>query len=170
MIKALTSQQKFILKIAPQIKKLGIKYKIIPTLPLSQAALESNWGKSDVAIHSNNIFGIKADKSWKGNSYKGYRSYPSISACIYDYFNFLRENTRYANAGLFSKYDLYYQATVLKQAGYAEAPNYVSAIMNVSIEVNEIYNYLYINGWFKSPAKPIIAISSLLLISKALKS
>src|SRR5690606_20073961 len=40
---------------------------IFPSVKLAQAILESNWGKSSHASSSvNNLYGIRADSSWKG--------------------------------------------------------------------------------------------------------
>ena len=37
---------------------------INPAVVCAQAALESNWGNSGLAVKANNLFGIKAGKSW----------------------------------------------------------------------------------------------------------
>lgn len=76
---------------------------------LAQAALESSWGKLALG---NNLFGIKADKSWKGPTVNfrttehvggvdvhpvdTFRAYPNWAACMQDHAQFLLENTRYS--------------------------------------------------------------------------
>lgn len=42
------------------------KYKILPSITAAQAILESDWGRSQLAKECKNLFGIKADNSWKG--------------------------------------------------------------------------------------------------------
>nr|SUY22553.1 mannosyl-glycoprotein endo-beta-N-acetylglucosamidase [Clostridioides difficile] len=39
-----------------------------PSITIGQAILESGWGNSKLTKQSNNLFGIKADKAWKGKS------------------------------------------------------------------------------------------------------
>ena len=43
------------------------KFKILPSITIAQAILESNWGKSNLAVKANNIFGIKGD--YNGRKY-----------------------------------------------------------------------------------------------------
>ena len=42
------------------------EYKILPSITIGQAILESGWGKSELAVSHNNLFGIKADSRWDG--------------------------------------------------------------------------------------------------------
>ena len=43
--------------------------KILPSVTIAQACLESKWGESELATKAHNLFGIKAKKDWKGESY-----------------------------------------------------------------------------------------------------
>ena len=36
---------------------------------IAQAITESGWGKSGLAVNANNLFGMKADSSWTGETY-----------------------------------------------------------------------------------------------------
>ena len=110
--------------------------------------LETGWGKSKVG---NNMFGIKAQgkKSpfWNGEAIKAdttefiqgesgtynlaFRKYPSIEASIRDHTHFLQDNSRYAAAGVFKSQTPEQQAQALQNAGYATAPNYAAALINV---------------------------------------
>src|SRR6185369_15310937 len=81
-----------------------------PAAIVAQAALETGWGASAIG---NNVFGIKADSSWHGArqlrqtwEHLGgadvpmqdwFRDYPTLADGIEDHFNFLVQNTRYAN-------------------------------------------------------------------------
>lgn len=80
----------------------------------AQAALESNWGSSALCQKANNLFGIKATQSWKGetvcltgyeevkgkNQYSKmlWRKYPSWAACIINYSIIINANEFYRDA------------------------------------------------------------------------
>ncbi|HBO88532.1 MAG TPA: hypothetical protein DD623_02725, partial [Streptococcus sp.] len=61
-----TSQQSFFNKILPAIQQVSQKNSIVTSVMLAQSILESGWGTSQLATNAYNIFGIKADSSWKG--------------------------------------------------------------------------------------------------------
>ncbi len=90
------------------------EYKILPSITIGQAILESGWGKSELAVSHNNLFGIKADSRWDGavaaiNSKENYndsyisnfRKYDSIEESIEDHGRFLFDSDRYRDNGLF---------------------------------------------------------------------
>lgn len=54
------AQRQFINRLAPQAQQLGQQYDLYPSVLLAQAALESNWGQSGLAVAHHNLFGIKA--------------------------------------------------------------------------------------------------------------
>nr|WP_284250118.1 glycoside hydrolase family 73 protein [Tetragenococcus halophilus] len=54
------TKQEFIDRLRPHAEELQEGYGILPSIIISQAALESNWGKSQLAHEYNNLFGIKA--------------------------------------------------------------------------------------------------------------
>lgn len=109
------SKISFINEITPQAIKIYDKYDILPSITISQAVLESNWGQSTLALKFNNLFGIKADSSWKGSRITmdtseyydktvsaNFRAYKSITESINDYGSFIYENKRYTRNGIFS--------------------------------------------------------------------
>ena len=51
----------FIAQIAPAAKEIQEKYRILPSIIIGQAILESNWGKSILAVQGYNLFGIKGN-------------------------------------------------------------------------------------------------------------
>lgn len=80
--------------------------KLNKAVVFAQAALESGWGKSLLAREANNLFGIKAGKSWKGKTIKlptwewseekgkyrtiaEWRVYRSWQECLLDYYRLL---------------------------------------------------------------------------------
>lgn len=108
------------------------KSGILPSITISQAILESSWGNSRLSMEGNNLFGIKADKSWSGEKinftteeYKDnyekadFRKYNSWEDSIKDHSKFLMENKRYLNSGLFNSKGYKEQAKALEDAGYA---------------------------------------------------
>ena len=56
----------FINQIAPHAKRIQHNYQILASIIIAQAILESNWGKSGLAINAYNLFGIKG--SFNGQS------------------------------------------------------------------------------------------------------
>ncbi|GAA3022926.1 glycoside hydrolase family 73 protein [Tetragenococcus solitarius] len=54
------TKQEFIERLLPHAKELQEGYGILPSIIISQAILESNWGSSQLAHEYNNLFGIKA--------------------------------------------------------------------------------------------------------------
>lgn len=110
------------------------KYGILPSITISQAILESGWGESTLSSEYNNLFGIKADNRWDGNSVDletmenyddvivgAFRAYDSLKESIRDHGKFLYENERYAQNGLFNGKTYKEQAQALENAGYSTA-------------------------------------------------
>lgn len=118
-------------------------------LILAQAALESGWGKreikSDDGAQSFNLFGIKADRSWKGPVVEAttteyvdgepqkvrakFRAYGSYDEAFADYASFLTRNPRYAQ--VVSTTDPAEAAHGLQRAGYATDPNYGQKLVRI---------------------------------------
>lgn len=144
----------FIEKMWNAIKGLDLN-GLFASVLIAQAALESNWGTSDLSRKYNNYFGIKKH-NWKGktatfwttevkNGQKvrvqaEFRAYDTLAEGIADRNNFLRQNKRYALNGVFDAKTPQEQVQALKNAGYATATNYVSAIMS-TINANNLTEY-----------------------------
>ena len=110
------------------------KTKILPSITIAQAILESNWGSSNLAKESNNLFGIKADSSWKGEFVTfetkefhdtmikdKFRKYQNVSDAIMDHSEFLKANPRYEAGGVFEAKTYKAQALALQESGYSTA-------------------------------------------------
>lgn len=130
------------------------KYKILPSITVGQAILESRWGESYLSKNSNNIFGIKADKKWNGkvvsaNTLENYddkvvatfREYDSIEDSINDYGKFLSENQRYEASGLFNAKHYTTQAQALEDAGYATKKNENGELIYADMLIDLIRKY-----------------------------
>lgn len=115
------------------------------SITIAQAALESGWGESALTKTGNNLFGIKADSLWRGQTLtmntkefiKGqwvmvpalWRKYPSWQASIDDHAAFLKRNPRYK--ACFSCNSAPAFAKALAQAGYATDPAYANKVIGL---------------------------------------
>lgn len=126
---------------------------IPPSISLSQAALESGYGKY---VAGNNLFGIKADSSWSGarvysrtteqyngqtvNQTSAFRAYANYLDSFRDHSVFLIENSRYNGLFDLPLTDYAGWAFGLKSAGYATAANYAPTLISI-IEENNLEKY-----------------------------
>lgn len=126
------------------------EYNILPSLTMAQAILETGWGRYSIG---NNIFGIKADKNWKGkvkkvktseyvNGKKIYidayfKDYNSVYESLEDRFKFLQK-PRYKK--VVQAKDYKEACKEIKKAGYATDPNYDKKLIQI-IEQNKLYEY-----------------------------
>lgn len=122
-------------------KATGVPASII----IAQAALESGWGESALTKTGNNLFGIKADSLWRGQTLimntkefiKGqwvvvpalWRKYPSWQASVDDHAAFLKRNPRYKSCFACTTAQAFVRA--LAQAGYATDPAYADKVVRL---------------------------------------
>jgi flagellar rod assembly protein/muramidase FlgJ len=115
------------------------------SITIAQAALESGWGESVLAKTGNNLFGIKADSLWRGQSLtmntkefiKGqwvvvpamWRKYSSWQASIDDHVAFFKRNPRYK--ACFACTSAHAFARAMAQAGYATDPAYADKVIGL---------------------------------------
>lgn len=132
----------FIAMLLPAARACQRTTGIPVSFTLAQAALESGWGER---APGNNLFGVKADKAWKGATVdvptheviKGkriamvdkFRAYPSMSDSIADRADFFRKNKRYA--ACFKETTGEGWAHAAAAAGYATDPNYAKSLIAV---------------------------------------
>lgn len=116
------------------------------SITLAQAYLESDGGKSELAIRANNFFGIKCKQDWHGDTIlhsddkpnECFRVYPTIDSSFRDHSLFLlRPNYK----ALFT-YGTNYKkwAYGLKAAGYATEKSYAKKLIH-TIEFYKLYRY-----------------------------
>lgn len=141
------SPSEFIMRLTPPSVESQRKSGVPAGITIAQAALESGWGESGLSRAGNNLFGIKADSRWRGQTLtmntkefiKGqwvvvpalWRKYPNWQASIDDHAAFLKLNPRYKACFLCTTASAFAQA--LAQAGYATDPDYANkliALMN----------------------------------------
>ena len=145
-----TSPEEFTNHILPYAEKAAAELGVSPLVLVSQAALETGWGKS-VTQHpdgssSFNLFNIKADKQWQGDQVvkstleyhnghakherAAFRAYDSYADSFDDYVDFLRTNTRYGSA-LQHQGDDQFFIQEMHKAGYATDPDYADKVLNI---------------------------------------
>lgn len=144
------SPEDFVRHLYPLAQQAAARIGIDPKLMLAQSALETGWGRFMVpredGSNSFNLFGIKADRRWGGDSaevqtleYRNgqpqqerwpFRAYDSFEQSMHDYVDFLTANPRYQQT-LEKADNSQAFARGLQQAGYATDPRYASKIINI---------------------------------------
>ena len=113
------SPEEFVKKLWPLAEKAAEKLGVSPEMVLSQAALETGWGKHIISKNkksSFNLFNIKASKNWSGRHMEkesvefvadskqhtkavqqksNFKAYDSFTQSFDDYVDLVRNNTRY---------------------------------------------------------------------------
>lgn len=135
----------FIMRLTSSAVESQRKSGVPASITIAQAALESAWGESGLAKVGNNLFGIKADGRWRGETLtlnthefmKGqwlvvpakWRKYGSWQASIDDHAAFLKGNPRYQPC--FSCQTTEAFARALLKAGYATDPDYADKLLSL---------------------------------------
>lgn len=124
---------------------LGVDPKVL----IAQAALETGWGKkinvSDNGSSSFNMFNIKADSRWQGETVSvatmevrdgmpvreraAFRAYTSPQASFDDYVDFISTSQRYEKALNGDSSESYLRG--LSEAGYATDPEYADKVLRI---------------------------------------
>lgn len=125
------------------------------SITIAQAILESSWGKGELAVNSNNFFGIKCKDWWDGETYyiedddynsnnelikSCFRKYDTIEESYVDHSNFLINNSRYARLFQLDSKDYISWAKGLKDCNYATDPEYANKLIR-NIELYQLYEY-----------------------------
>ena len=139
---------KYIRKYAPLAVLEMHEYKIPASITLAQGVLESGNGRSELASKSNNHFGIKCHKGWKGervyhdDDEKGecFRKYKYVQTSYNDHSKFLTGRKRYANLFKLRKTDYKGWARGLKKAGYATDKKYPKKLIKI-IQDYRLYEF-----------------------------
>lgn len=132
-------RQWYIKTFAPVAQEEMRRYKIPASITLAQGILESQSGVGELALKSNNHFGIKCHKTWKGpkvyhdDDARGecFRKYKDPRNSYRDHSLFLANRQRYAF--LFNLNIRNYKAWAkgLKKAGYATDPKYANKLISI---------------------------------------
>ncbi len=142
------SSESFIQQVYAMAKQAAEKLGVQPEALIAQAGLETGWGKKITSFgdkNSFNLFNIKADKRWQGDSvtvqtlevrqgiptkeYAAFRAYESPKQSFDDYVEFITNSPRYEKARQASDSESYIRA--LEEAGYATDPQYSEKIIRI---------------------------------------
>lgn len=129
-------------------KKEMERHGIPASITLAQGILESGSGNGELASRSNNHFGIKCHKSWRGQrvyhdddkKQECFRKYANPIYSFSDHSLFLTGRSRYAFLFKLPKDDYKGWAKGLKKAGYATDRKYPQKLISL-IERYELYAY-----------------------------
>lgn len=127
-----------------EMKRSGVPAAIT----LAQGILESESGNSELALKSNNHFGIKCKSNWTGakvyhnDDARGecFRKYDNVEQSFIDHSDFLKANERYSFLFDLEVTDYFGWAKGLKKAGYATNPVYAQKLIDI-IEKYELHKY-----------------------------
>ena len=141
------SQSSFVERHTDAAIKIEKESGIPASYMVGQAGHETGWGQHEIKMRggkpSNNLFGIKADSSWKGKvaevttteyvngvaekKLAKFRAYDSYDESFRDYARMITQSPRYAKASQQTG-SAFAFASGLQKAGYATDPNYATKL------------------------------------------
>ncbi|MGJ8745500.1 glucosaminidase domain-containing protein [Polaribacter sp.] len=138
----------YIKKYAPIAVREMHLHKIPASITLAQGVLESGSGRSELALKSNNHFGIKCHTDWQGervyhdDDEKGecFRKYQYAETSFKDHSAFLTERKRYAFLFYYGSRNFKKWAKGLRKAGYATDRKYPDKLIGI-IENYELHEF-----------------------------
>ncbi len=150
------SPKSFVSSLKPYADKAAKALGVDASLLIAQAALETGWGQKVVKNargSSNNLFNIKADRSWQGDKVAtqtleyhqntpvmekaAFRSYNTYQDSFNDYVRFLERNPRYTTALQHQGNDEQFIRGI-HQAGYATDPQYADKVLRVKNQIDQM--------------------------------
>ena len=152
---------------------------LFPAVALTQAALESNNGRSALTRLANNFHGVKA---FRGEPFVTMRTreesngrsifvnakfikYATAVDAFKGWVKFLQNNPRYKRAGVFTALSPESQLRCIAKAGYATDSGYFD---KVKVLLHQILTYAPVSGVFAIPIIGAIAASVLNLFNNGL--
>jgi len=151
----LRDEQAFVEQISGYAQTLHKEYGVLPSISISQAILESNWGESGLTQTNNNLYGIKggsdetlfATKEFYEDEWveidASFRNYDSWHGSMEDHARLLAYGTAWdANhyAEVIEAENYEEAAYALQHAGYATDPGYAEKLIHL-IEQYRLYEY-----------------------------
>lgn len=136
------------------------------SITIAQGILETQAGKSELVLKSNNHFGIKCKSNWAGPRVyhdddapgECFRKYKDAISSFKDHSFYLRSQPRYASLFKLDPNDYSGWAWGLKNAGYATNPNYAEIL----IKFIEEYQLNYLNEYANDEVQDTYDISDYL--------
>jgi flagellum-specific peptidoglycan hydrolase FlgJ len=157
----------FIKSLVPHAQRIQEKYKILASLIISQACLESNFGRSGLAQKGKNLFGIKGSyngqsvtmrtheyqrgkKIWIDASFRKYPSwYESLEDLAKLYINGVSwDKNKYRS--IIGETNYVMACKKVQECGYCTDPNYAAKLINI-IEKYDLTKYDRVGN--KKPVK-----------------
>ena len=132
-----------------------VRSGIPASITLAQGIHESSWGKGELALKSNNHFGIKCKNYWKGESFyyedddydkngklikSCFRAYQNPESSYKDHTDFLMTTAHYQELFNYDNTDYKRWAKGLKKCGYATDKQYAEKLIR-TIEKYQLYKY-----------------------------
>jgi LysM repeat protein len=121
------------------------------SIKLAQGILETEAGRSNLVMRSNNHFGIKCKSWWTGEKVyhdddeqgECFRKYPTAQDSYKDHSDYLKNTERYSSLFRLDPIDYKAWAHGLKAAGYATNPKYPQILIKY-IELYNLNDYSFI--------------------------
>lgn len=151
------SPRSFVDKVMPYVKKAAKALGVEAEMLAAQAALETGWGKHMLANNeggaSNNLFNIKRDSSWQGDSVAvnsleekegvlqperaEFKSYGNLAESVSDYIDLISNKTHFRDAldAAENSFDFIQR---LQKAGYATDSGYAEKIFSVYRQIKQL--------------------------------
>lgn len=135
----------FILMLTPGAKSAAELTGVPASITIAQAALESSWGETLIARMANNIFGVKADAFWLGQTVDVpliervdgkwktvpavWRKYESVDGGLFDHAEAIMTNPVYDKCFESRTCDDF--AWGLQRGGYSNDPQYADKLIRI---------------------------------------
>jgi flagellar rod assembly protein/muramidase FlgJ len=171
---AVSGASAFLVRHAEAAQRVQAASGIPATYMLSQAALETGWGRQEIrgpdGRQSFNLFGIKAGANWKGPTVQvwttehingvtqrtlgEFRAYSSYEESFADYARLIGQQPRYAQV-MQNLGDPNAFASAMQRAGYATGPHYASALASVIETTHRLQGTVpEVQAALRSPSQP----------------
>lgn len=151
--KLLKQKKDFIKKLVPVAQKVDKGTKLLPSITIAQACLESNYGQSDLAQKYNNLFGVKGTskttsavmttKEYTNGKWvtvkARFQIYDSYEASIRAHNRLFQEGTTWNKnqyEDVLNAKNYPEQAKALVTDGYATDPDYATKLTNLIEQFN----------------------------------
>ena len=176
---ALSAASAFLVRHAQAAQRIQASSGIPATYMLSQAALETGWGRQEIRApdgrNSFNLFGIRAGGNWRGPTVQvsttehingttqrmlgEFRAYSSYEESFADYARLIGQQPRYAQV-MQNLGDPMAFSSALQRAGYATGPRYASALASVIDTTHRLQGTIpEVQAALSSPAQAPMAVA-----------
>lgn len=173
------SASAFLVRHAEAAQRVQATSGIPATYMLSQAALETGWGRQEIRApdgrNSFNLFGIRAGSNWQGPTVQvwttehingstqrmvgEFRAYSSYEESFADYARLISQQPRYAQV-MQNLGDPNAFASAMQRSGYATGPRYASALASVIETTHRLQGTVpEVQAALSSPAQPQLALA-----------